>query len=153
MAEAPIKWKVATLREFNSARTGGYWIPKPETQEEEWFLDIMKDGFIEAKHGYFSESPPKVGMIDFYQPPPNGFYDFHVTEKGKKLIEDYDAKMTFRGITNRWTFPSLKWILIAVLGRGRSHNSVLSGRPIDSYFHLQALKTFKRQLPQSSISK
>lgn len=117
MAEAPTKWKVDMLRAFNSAKPGGHWIPK-DTQDRDWFLDMVKDVLIQAKEGYFSDTPPVVGVIDFYQPPPNGFYDFYVTEKGKELIRIYDAQHTIRGIRDRYLLPALIRILIILLGVG-----------------------------------
>jgi hypothetical protein len=109
--EAPKKEKVDMLRVFNSAKSGGHWIPKDD-QERDWFLDMMGDKLIEAKSGYFPESPPVAGVIDFYQPPPNGFYDFHVTDKGKKLIDDYDARTTIKGIWKTYHIP----ILLGIFG-------------------------------------
>ena len=103
------------LRAFNSAKPGGHWIPN-DAQDNDWFLDMMSDKLIEAKRGYFSDVPPVVGVIDFYQPPPNGFYDFHVTDKGKEMIQDYDAKHTFRGIRGRYLLPALIRILLILLG-------------------------------------
>jgi hypothetical protein len=115
MAEASLEWKVDMLRAFNSAKPGGHWVPK-DAQDTDWFLDMMRDGLIDAKRGYFSESPPVVGVIDFYQPPPNGFYDFHVTEKGKKLIRVYDSKRTVRGVRDKYLLPTLFKILAIVAG-------------------------------------
>jgi hypothetical protein len=115
MAEDHKKWKVDMLRAFISAKPGGHWIPK-DAQERLWFLGMIKDDLIQAKEGYFTNAPPPVGVIDFYQPPPNGFYDFHVTEKGNELVRVYDSQHTFRGIRDRYLLPGLIRILVILVG-------------------------------------
>ena len=128
MAEAALKWKVQTLREINAAPAGAQWMPTPGTAEADWFRDMKLDGYVEGTYGRVVEDMEKhlasVRKGDFakLETGPEVFMGLHVTEKGKKLVEDYDAKNTWHGIWKRhhvaiwlWLFTILSALLIRYL--------------------------------------
>jgi hypothetical protein len=98
MAEAPAKWKIETLRQAIAAPLHARFAPTPDTEEMAWFIDMQKDGYIDGTWGR------EVNMEEFTTSmahnripllPTGGrevFSDLHVTEKGKKFVEDYDAR-------------------------------------------------------------
>lgn len=77
MAEASIQWKVDALRGIISAPLHSQWVPSPETQDLDWFIDMKKDGYVDGN----------LGICEGKQV----FTELHVTEKGKRLVRDYEA--------------------------------------------------------------
>jgi hypothetical protein len=50
------------------------------------------------------------GHLPDFSNSPEGFYDLHVTDKGKKLVEDYESRTTFRGMWRRYYLLIFGWI-------------------------------------------
>ena len=114
MAEAPEKWKIEFLRQVIAAPGPVTFPAVHNSQEWQWFLDMKRDGYVNGEPGTTKEPP--LNVITFDPVIPDCFVNVVATKEGKELVEIYDSKMTFKGIVDRWTFTSLQWILIAVLG-------------------------------------
>ena len=115
MAEAPIKWKIDLLRHIIPAPSTARFTPKPDSQEADWFWDMKKDGYVEGDWVTFVDpSKMQVNVITFHHEGPQGFAHLHVTEKGKKLVYDYDSQHTFSGIWKRYHVAILIWIATIV---------------------------------------
>jgi hypothetical protein len=115
MAEAPIKWKIKTLKEIIAAPLGASWIPTPGTQDMDWFIDMKKDGYVEGTWGRLVDmeelkSSIRKATLPGLHSGKEVFSDLHVTTKGKQLVEDYEAKTTFRGIWKRYHLLIFGWI-------------------------------------------
>jgi hypothetical protein len=112
MAEAPEKWKVEFVRQIIAA-PGPVTCPVVhESQEWHWFLDMKRDGYVDGEPG--TTKQPPLNVISFAPVIPDCFVNVVATKAGKKLVEIYDSKMKFSGIFKFWSFPVLRWILIAV---------------------------------------
>ncbi len=93
MAEASIEWKVDTLRAIMSAPLHARYAPRPDTEEMAWFLDMKNDGYVDGKWGREVDMA-NLQLNSFPMIPTGGrevFSELHVTEKGKKLVRDYDV--------------------------------------------------------------
>jgi hypothetical protein len=63
MAEAPLKWKIETLREITAAPRDAQWEPSPGSQDLDWFIDMKKDGYVEGTWGISADPDNLVGQI------------------------------------------------------------------------------------------
>lgn len=95
MAEAPLKWKIETLKQAIAAPLHARFAPTPNTEEMAWFIDMQKDGYIDGTWCREVNKEEITAMIQNRFPIPTGgrevFSDLHVSEKGKKFVRDYDA--------------------------------------------------------------
>ena len=112
MAVAPEKWKIEFLRQVIAAPGPVTFPAVHKSQEWQWFLDMKRDGYVDGEPGTTKEPP--LNVITFDPVIPDCFVGVVATKEGKKLVEAYDSKMKISGIVKFWSFPVLRWILIAV---------------------------------------
>jgi len=123
MAEPPIRWKIKTLKEIRASPEGSAFLTKGGEKEYEWFLDMKRDGLVSGDfqkrfsgsevRNQIQEAMKQNSVIPIISPEGGitGFFNLHVPEKGKKFIEDYEAKTTIRGFWKTYHIWILRWIL------------------------------------------
>jgi len=116
MAEASIQWKVDTLREIMAAPLHARFVPKPDTEDAAWFIDMKKDGYVEGEWGREVDMEAwnaSVAKGTIPMPPTGGreiYHNLHVTEKGKQFVRNHDAgKQAAEDLKNLNPQELLKW--------------------------------------------
>lgn len=94
MAEAHITWKVQTLRAIINGPPNFRFYPKPNTEEAAWFMGMIKDGYVDGRWGrevnLEDMTPGRIPLGPMTGP--EVYCELHVTEKGKKLVYDFDCR-------------------------------------------------------------
>jgi hypothetical protein len=81
MAEAPLEWKIKFLKDRMAHPDGGLLFAHGcDETEMRWIKDMQKDGLVEGEWASSGD-----GQV---------FHEFRVTEKGKKMIQDYESPKT-----------------------------------------------------------
>jgi len=100
MAEAPIEWKIETLRALIAAPPHSRLAPRPDTEEMAWIIDLKNDGLIEGSWGReMSLEAIRNSIVTGHVAPLGNmsdgrevFADAYVTEKGKNFVGHYDSR-------------------------------------------------------------
>jgi hypothetical protein len=103
--DAPIKWKVSFLRQVIAAPGPVTFPAVHESQEWHWFLDMKRDGYVDGEPGTTKEPP--LNVITFDPVIPDCFVNVVATKEGKKFVDVYDSKTTWKGIWKTYHIPIL----------------------------------------------